>query len=72
MGHLSVGAVADVAVIRMDEGTFEFLDVRKARAMGNRLLTAELTLKDGQIMWDLNGLAGMPWEKYYSDPEKRN
>ena len=21
---------------------------------------------------DLNGLAGTPWEKYYSDPEKRN
>ena len=72
LGHLSVGAVADVAVIRMDEGTFGFLDVRKARAMGNRLLTAELTLKDGQTMWDLNGLAGTPWEKYYSDPEKRN
>ncbi len=72
LGHLSVGAVADVAVIRMDEGTFGFLDVRKARAMGNRLLTAELTLKDGQIMWDLNGLGGTPWEKYYSDPEKRN
>ena len=72
LGHLSVGAVADVALIRMDEGTFGFLDVRKARAMGNRLLTAELTLKDGQIMWDLNGLAGTPWEKYYSDPEKRN
>ena len=72
LGHLSVGAVADVAVIRMDEGSFGFLDVRKARAMGNRLLTAELTLKDGQIMWDLNGLAGTPWEKYYSDPEKRN
>ncbi len=72
LGHLSVGAVADVAVIRMDEGTFGFLDVRKARAMGNRLLTAELTLKDGQTMWDLNGLAGTAWEKYYSDPEKRN
>ena len=71
LGHLSVGAVADVAVVRMDEGEFGFLDVRNALAKGNRLLTAELTLKDGQIMWDLNGLAGTPWEKYYSDPEKR-
>ena len=72
LGHLSVGAVADVAVIRMDEGEFGFLDVRGARAMGNRLLTAELTLKNGSVLWDLNGLAGKPWEEYYSDPEKRN
>ena len=72
LGHLSVGAIADVAVIRMDNGEFGFLDVRKARAMGDRLLTAELTLKDGEVMWDLNGRAGTPWEEYYEDPEKRH
>ena len=72
LGNLSLGAVADVAVIRMDEGRFGFLDVRGARAMGTRLLTAELTLKDGNVVWDLNGLTGVPWEEYYSDPAKRN
>ena len=72
LGHLSVGTVADVAVIRMDKGEFGFLDVRNARAIGDRLLTAELTLKDGEVMWDLNGRAGIPWEEYYKDPEKRH
>ena len=72
LGHLSVGAIADVAVIRMDKGEFGFLDVRNARAMGDRLLTAELTLKDGEVMWDLNGRAGTPWEEYYKDPENRH
>ena len=72
LGHLSVGAVADVAVIRMDKGEFGFLDVQNARAKGDRLLTAELTLKDGEVMWDLNGRAGTPWEEYYKDPEKRH
>ena len=72
LGHLSVGAIADVAVIRMDKGEVGFLDVRNARAMGNRLLTAELTLKDGEVMWDFNGRTGTPWEEYYKDPENRH
>jgi dihydroorotase len=63
-GHLSVGAGADVAVIRLDTGDFGFLDVRKALYKGTKLLVAELTLRDGRVMWDLNGRAGIPWEEY--------
>jgi dihydroorotase len=64
LGHLSVGAGADVTVLRMDEGTFGFLDVRNARAMGTRLLVGELTLRDGRVMWDLNGRAGEDWKTF--------
>lgn len=62
LGHLSVGAVADVAVMRLDTGDYGFLDVRGARNKGTELLTCELTLRDGNVMWDLNGRAGTPWE----------
>jgi dihydroorotase len=63
LGNLSVGSVADVAVFRVDEGEFGFLDVRGARYMGDQLLSCELTLRDGRVRWDLNGRAGTPWEQ---------
>lgn len=58
LGHLSVGAVADVAVFNLREGDFGFLDVRDILIKGTQLLEAELTLREGQIEWDRNGLAG--------------
>jgi len=61
-GHLSVGAPADVAVLRLATGTFGFLDQRAGRLDGTQRLGCELTLRDGAVAWDLNGLAGEPWE----------
>ena len=63
LGHLTPGAVADVAVLRLEKGNFGFLDVYNARLNGTTNLTAELTLKDGKVMWDLNGIAGKDWTK---------
>ena len=64
-GHLTEGAEADVAVLRLDYGTFGFLDARGARAMGSRLLVGELTLRAGKVVWDLNGRAGLDWREQY-------
>jgi len=71
LGHLSIGAGADVTVLRLDMGQFGFLDVRNARFVGKQRLVCELTLRDGKIMWDLNGRAGEDWEKFYARPENR-
>ena len=57
LGHLSVGAEADVAVFAVREGNFGFLDVRGTRMEGTQKLEAELTLRAGKVVWDLNGLA---------------
>lgn len=57
LGHLSVGAEADVAVFNLREGDFGFLDVRGIRVKGNRKLETELTLRAGKVVWDLNGIA---------------
>lgn len=62
-GHLSVGAPADVALFNIREGEFGFLDVRNIRLPGDRLLEAELTLLEGRVMWDRNGLAGDAYER---------
>jgi dihydroorotase len=63
LGNLSVGAVADVSVLRLETGQFGFIDVYGARLRGTKRLAAELTLKDGKVMWDRNGLAREDWDK---------
>ncbi|MCY4588387.1 MAG: amidohydrolase/deacetylase family metallohydrolase [Bryobacterales bacterium] len=62
LGHLSEGAVADVAVFRDERGVYGFADSRGARLTGNKLLECELTLREGEVRWDLNGRAGVHWK----------
>src|SRR5450432_539948 len=45
LGNLSVGAPADIAVLRLERGSFGFSDIYGARLRGDRKLTAELTLR---------------------------
>ncbi|MBL8229806.1 MAG: amidohydrolase/deacetylase family metallohydrolase [Bryobacterales bacterium] len=63
LGHLSVGAIADVAVLRMEQGKFGYVDVYGAKMEGSKRLTGELTLRDGKVVWDLNGLTREDWRK---------
>ena len=44
LGNLSVGAVADVAVLRLEKGSFGFADQHGARLKGTERLRCELTL----------------------------
>ncbi len=62
LGNLSVGADADVAVLNLRKGDFGFLDVRGTKLKGDKKLEAELTIRDGKIVWDLNGIAGPLWD----------
>ncbi len=61
IGHLSVGAPADVAVMRLDTGKFGFLDQLGLRVDGTQRLGCELTLRDGKVVFDQNGLASDPF-----------
>jgi dihydroorotase len=67
LGHLSVGAIADVAVLRLATGEFGFVDVYGARLRGSKNLLAELTIKDGRVVWDLNGITREDWDKLPKD-----
>jgi dihydroorotase len=58
LGHLDVGAEADIAVFSLREGDFGFLDVRRNTLKGKKKLEAQLTLRAGKVVWDLNGLTG--------------
>jgi dihydroorotase len=61
LGHLSVGAAADIAVLRVEKGEFGFLDVYGARQPGKERVACEMTLRDGRIVYDLNGLGRPEW-----------
>jgi dihydroorotase len=62
LGHLSVGAPADVAVLRLTEGHFGFIDSFGKRMAGTKRLECELTIRDGKVVYDLNGLAADDWD----------
>jgi dihydroorotase len=57
LGNLGVGAVADIAVLSIRTGTFGFIDAGSNKIEGTKKLEAELTLRDGKIVWDLNGIS---------------
>ena len=61
LGHLSVGAVADVAALKVCEGDFGYTDVAGGLLRGSQRLVCELTLKDGRVMWDLDGRVARDW-----------
>src|SRR5262249_14476198 len=62
LGHLSVGAPADVAVLRLVKGNFGFTDVNGARMQGTQKLEGELTISDGKVVWDMNGMTRSDWK----------
>lgn len=63
LGNLSEGSVADIAVIKVLDGKFGFLDAGGFKLEGNKKFQAEMTIRAGRIVWDLNGMAGVPWSK---------
>ncbi len=58
LGNLSVGSVADIAIFTLRKGNFGFIDSHNYLLKGTKRLEAELTIRAGKIVWDLNGLAG--------------
>jgi dihydroorotase len=67
LGHLSAGALADVTVLRLEKGTFGLVDMYGARLRGTQKLTCELTLRDGKVVYDLNGMTRPDWDKLPRD-----
>ncbi len=61
LGNLSVGSVADVAVLRLEQGKFGFTDMVNTRVDGTEKLICEMTIKDGKIVYDLNGISTDLW-----------
>ena len=63
LGHLTEGAVADVAVWRLMEGSFGFADAYGGKIDGRRRLICEMTLRSGEIAWNWNALGAEDYKK---------
>jgi dihydroorotase len=64
LGNLDVGAEADIAVLRLEQGHFGMLDSAGARMPATQRIVCELSLRKGQVAWDLNGLASQDWQSF--------
>ena len=60
LGNLSIGAIADVAVLSIREGNFGFRDVAGNKKEGKQRFECEMTIKGGKIVYDLNAIATTP------------
>ena len=63
LGHLTEGAVADIAILSLHQGSYGFIDSKGMSMKGNRKLECELTIRDGKVVYDLNGIASPAWDE---------
>ncbi len=61
LGNLDKGSVADITVLNVREGDFGFIDTQGYRMDGNQKIECELTIRDGKVAWDLNGITRPYW-----------
>ena len=57
LGNLSVGSEADVAILKMEKGRFGFWDKTGYKMDAEQKLECEMTVREGRIVYDLNGIA---------------
>ena len=50
LGTIAVGSVADIAVFKIEDGTYQFHDVNMAMRVGKQLLVNTLTMVDGDVL----------------------
>src|SRR5258705_2115260 len=61
LGILWVAAPADVAVLRVETGKFGFTDMYGANLAGKQRLACEVTVRNGKVVYDLNGITRPEW-----------
>ena len=64
LGNLTKGSIADVVLLKIREGSFGFVDAGGNRIEGFRKFEAELTIRAGRVVWDLNGLSAKEFKGY--------
>lgn len=57
LGNLSEGSAADIAVLEVQTGKFGFLDSARTRLAATRRFRCLLTVRNGVIVWDSDGLS---------------
>jgi len=63
LGSLVEGGAADIAVFELRKGSFGFVDSGHARMQADRELRCVLTIREGEVVWDTEGLSLTDWKK---------
>jgi len=61
LGTLSEGRGADIAVFELQSGVFALVDSARKKLMATKQLQCVLTVRDGQVVHDVNGLSFPVW-----------
>ena len=61
IGTLGEGKTADIAVLKMEQGIFAFKDAWGKKKMGSRRVRAVMTVREGEIVFDVDGLGFPLW-----------
>jgi dihydroorotase len=67
LGQLSGGAVADITIFSLKEGSYGYVDAGGNKLTGKKKIETELTVREGKIVYDLNGLAATPFQALTKD-----
>ena len=62
LGTLTEGAIADIAVVELQKGKFGFLDSGHGKLIGDKKLSCVLTVRNGEVVWDTEGLSLTEWK----------
>lgn len=62
LGNLSVGSEADLVIFNFKKGDFGFVDSHGFKLNGNQKIEAEVTIRSGRIVWNLNGMGYPTWD----------
>jgi dihydroorotase len=62
LGHLSESGYADIAVLQVERGKFGFVDAGREKLIGDRRIRCVLTIRDGKVVWDSEGLSLTDWQ----------
>ena len=62
LGSIEEGGIADIAVLEMRKGPVAFLDSGHGKLTADRELRCVLTIRNGQVVWDTEGLSLTDWQ----------
>lgn len=61
LGSIDEGAIADIAVLELQTGQFSWLDSGHGKLTSDKELRCVLTVRNGVIVWDAEGLSVSDW-----------
>ena len=67
LGTLSLGSCADIAVISIIEGDFDYIDNGNAKIKGTSKFDCRMTIREGKIVFDGYGMSMPLWEEAPKD-----